>query len=204
MTTIVGLQGPKWSVIGADSMITAFADDGFITAQSLLPSHASKIAERDGYVIGAAGDVRAINILHHVYDPPSLRYATTPEKVDQHITRRVVPTLRQCFDVEGFSPPDSDKRDHKAEQNSTIILSIKTRVYVIENDYSWTQDAEGIYTIGTGAQYARGALHLLLPDGVKKLSIAKATEIVNKALDVAKCYDPYTGGTNKLLIQTES
>lgn len=204
MTTIIGIQGEGWSVVGADSKISSFAEDGFISGQSILPPHASKLVNRDGYVMGAAGDVRAINLLHHVFEPPSARYATTPEKIDQHITKRLVPALRACFDAEGFSPPENEKREHQAEHSSTIIVSVKARLYVIENDYSWTQDATGIYAIGTGCQYALGALHLLTNNTVKKMTIDKAVQIVEKALSVAGHHDPYTGGPSHICTQVVS
>lgn len=201
MTTIIGIQGDGWTVIGADSKISAFGEDGFISGQSLLPAGSSKLVDKDGYILGAAGDVRAINLLHHVFEPPNARYATTPQKVDHHITKRFIPALRQCFDAEGFSPPDSEKREHRAEHSSTIIVSVKARLYIIENDYSWTQDAAGVYAIGTGDQYARGALHLLTKGGATKLNQEKAIAIVSKALEVAGCYDPYTGGPNHIFTQ---
>lgn len=205
MTTIIGIQGNGFSVIGADSKISTFDDQGFITSQSTLPKHTSKVTSKSGYLMGAAGDVRAINLLHHVYEPPSLRYATTREKLDQHVVRRVIPTLRQCFDDQGFSPPDKGDRDHKAEHDSTIIMSLKGRLYVIESDYSWTEDGEGIYVIGTGTQFARAAVHVLM-DGLdlSKLNRKKVTSIVEKALEVACIYDPYSGGPFHIYTQGES
>jgi ATP-dependent protease HslVU (ClpYQ) peptidase subunit len=202
MTTIIGLQGEGWSVIGADSKISSFDEQGFITSQSTLPQHTSKLIEKDGHILGAAGDVRAINLLHHVYEPPSLRYATSLEKLDKHVTKRVIPTLRRCFDEEGFSPPDKGDRDHKAEHNSTIIVSIKARIYVIENDYAWTQDRTGIYAIGTGAPFARAALHLLTGNNsTDKLNQKKAIAITEKALEIASVHDAYTGAPFHIVSQ---
>ena len=205
MTTIIGLQGKTWSILASDSKISIFDDNGFITSQSLLPSHVSKIVDKDGYLIGAAGDVRAINILHHVYEPPSLRYCTTQEKIEQHITKKVVPTLRSCFDAEGYSPPDKGDRDHKAEHGSSIIISIKAQIFVIEEDYSWAQDESGIYVIGTGQQYARGAIHALTgTNSTKHLTKAKALEIIKSALLIASAHDPYTGAPFHVFSQLES
>jgi ATP-dependent protease HslVU (ClpYQ) peptidase subunit len=205
MTTIIGLQGKGWSIIGSDSKISSFDDQGYITSQTTLPKHSSKVTEKNGYLLGAAGDVRAINLLHHVYEPPSARYATTREKIDQHITKRVIPTLRQCFDEQGFSPPEKGDRDHKAEHNSTVIVSLKARIYVIESDYSWTEDGAGVYVIGTGHQFARAAMHMLL-DGtdLNKLNQKRAIPLVEKSLEVACLYDPYSGGPFHIYTQSEA
>ena len=204
MTTIIGIQGKGFSVIGSESKISTFDDQGFITSQTTLPKHTSKIVSKSGYLLGAAGDVRAINLLHHVYEPPSARYATTKDKLDQHLVRRVIPTLRQCFDDQGFSPPEKGDRDHKAEHNSTVIVSLKGRVYVIESDYSWTEDSDGVYVIGTGTQFARAAVHVLM-DGLDlfKLNRKKVVAIVEKALEVACIYDPYSGGPFHIYTQGE-
>jgi ATP-dependent protease HslVU (ClpYQ) peptidase subunit len=205
MTTIIGLQGKGWSAIGADSKISSFDEQGYITGQTTLPQTTSKVVEKGGYLLGAAGDVRAINLLHHVYEPPSARYATTHEKLDQHVTKRVIPTLRQCFDDHGFSPPDKQDRDHKAEHNSTVIASIRGRVYVIESDYSWTPDVSGIYVIGTGSQFGRAAMHLLTENvNLDKLKPKEAFGIIKKALEVTSLYDPYSGGPFHLYSQIEN
>ena len=202
MTTIIGLQGKDWSVIGADSKISSFDEQGFVTQQSTLPKSSSKIISKNGYLLGAAGDVRAINLLHHVYEPPSYRYATTKEKLDQHITKKVIPSLRQCFDEQGFSPPDKGDRDHKAEQNSTIIISLKGRIYVIEEDYSWTEDSSGVYVIGTGSHFARGALHALIGSSTTdKLSEKKALEFAERALQIASAHDAFSGSPYHLYVQ---
>ena len=204
MTTIIGIQGKDFSVIGADSKISTFDDQGFITSQTTLPRHTSKITSKNGYLLGAAGDVRAINLLHHVYEPPTARYATTREKLDQHIVKRVIPTLRQCFDEQGFSPPEKGDREHKAEHSSTVIVGLKGRIYVIESDYSWTEDGEGVYVIGTGTQFARAAVHVLM-DGLDlmKLNQKKVVQVVEKALEVACIYDPYSGGPFHIYTQAE-
>lgn len=204
MTTIIGIQGKGWSVLGSDSLISSLDDQGFITSQVTLPKHASKIAQKDEYLLGAAGDVRAINLLHHVYEPPSARYATTREKLDQHITKKVIPSLRQCFDEQGFSPPDKTDRDHKAEHNSTVIMSLRGRIYVIESDYSWTEDSTGIYVLGTGSQFARAAVHVLTETNTsEKLTSKKAVQIVEKALEVTSAHDTYTGAPFHIFVQEE-
>lgn len=204
MTTLIGIQGRGWSVIGADSKISTFDDQGFLTHQLKLPANSSKIARRGDYLLAAAGDMRAINLLHHVYEPPSARYATTAEKLDQHVTKRVIPTLRQCFDEQGFSPPDKADRDHKAEHNSTVLLSIRARIYVIESDYSWAEDASGIYVVGTGSEYARGVIHALTgSNNSDKLNQKDAVCLIERALEITSVHDAYTGGSFHIFGQEE-
>lgn len=202
MTTIIGLQGDDWCVIGADSRITSMDENGFISSQQVLPPTSSKLISKNGYIIGAAGDMRAINILHHVYTPPVSPKSNLIEKIDQFITKSVVPSIRECFDNQGYSPPDKSERQHQAQQDSTVLIALKARIYIIDNDYSWAQDETGIYTIGTGSQYARAVLHLLTNNTTKNLTIEKATQHIKKALTIASHHDPYTGPPHHIHTQT--
>lgn len=202
MTTIIGLQGDGWCVVGADSRITAMDEHGFIMSQQILPESSSKIIAKNGYIIGAAGDVRAINILHHVYEPPVFPKSRQNDKVDQFITRVVIPRLRETFDEQGYSPPEKGDRDHQAQQDSTVLIALKGRIYIIDNDYSWAQDNTGIYTIGTGNQYAKGALNILIGNTTQNLTQDKAIRAVSRALKVASDHDPYTGPPHRIHTQT--
>jgi hypothetical protein len=64
MTTIVAVQGDGWAVVGADSRIS---DEGRIYS---MAKGCGKIVRNADYLFGAAGDLRAINILEHVFNPP--------------------------------------------------------------------------------------------------------------------------------------
>jgi hypothetical protein len=156
-----------------------------------LGAGTSKIAVNGKYLLGAAGDVRAINILHYSFLPPTPTPQTRGKKLDAFITNKFVPSLRHCFDEQGYStPPDADK-DHVAEQGSTILAVINATIYIIESDYSWTSDTNGIYAIGSGAPYALGAMQALQPK--IRPTIQQAKNIAVKALTVATKFDPYTG-----------
>lgn len=203
MTTIAGIQGDGFAVIGSDTRISSFGNDGSAYQYSHLGPGTSKIAARGKYLLGAAGDVRAINLLHHVYQPPTVTPSLRGKKLDAFITAKVIPSLRQCFDSHGYSPPDKDSsREHKAEQNSTIVVVVNGIIYIIENDYSWTTESSGLYACGTGSSYALGALHALTNG--KGLSLHQAKQAVIKALSTAAKFDPYSGSPYHTFTQQES
>jgi ATP-dependent protease HslVU (ClpYQ) peptidase subunit len=191
MTTIVGIQGDNYAVICTDSRISSFDESGMAYQVTTLGAGSSKIAANGKYILGAAGDVRAINILHHAFTPPPPPLHAYGKKLDQFITRQFIPALRTCFDEQGYSVPEREGSEHMAEHGSTIILVVHGTLYIIDGDYSWTSDTAGIYAIGTGSSYALGALQTLA--GGKKLSAQQAKTIANKALAVASKFDPYTG-----------
>lgn len=177
-------------------------ENGYVLEQQTLPNHHSKITLKNQYIIGAAGDVRAINILQHAYTPPPPPKTNNPTTIDKHIINTVIPTLRETFDNEGYSPPDTTGRDHKAQQNSTIIIALKARIYIIDSDYSWAPNASNIYTIGTGNQYAKAALHILTNNNTQKLTLKQAQQHTQTALEVAATYDIHTGPPHHILTQS--
>lgn len=202
MTTIVGIQGDGFAVVGSDTRISSFGNDGSAYQFSHLGSGMSKIASNGKYLLGAAGDVRAINLLHHVYQPPAVAPSLRGKKLDAFITAKVIPSLRQCFDSHGYSPPDKNgDREHRAEQNSTLLIVVNGNIYIIENDYSWTTESTGLYACGTGSSYALGALYALTTG--KGLSVHQAKQAVIKALSTAAKFDPYSGAPYHTFTQLE-
>jgi len=201
MTTIVAIQGEGYSVICTDSRISSFDETGMAYQITTLGTGSSKIAPNGKYLLGAAGDVRAINILHHAFIPPTPSFTSSGVKLDQFITQKFIPALRACFEETGYAMPDNDEKTHIAEQASTIVVVINGTTYIIESDYSWTSDKTGIYAIGTGASYALGALHTMTSG--KEMTITKAKTAVNKALAIASKFDPYTGSPFQTFVQEQ-
>jgi len=191
MTTIIGIQGDGYSVVVADTRISSFDESGSAYQISTLGTGSTKMAANGKYFLGAAGDMRAINILHHVFRPPDPPIDGDPRKLDAFITGKFIPTLRACFDNQGYSPPDGKDKEHSAEQGSSIVVMVNASIYLIENDYSWTSEASGLYVTGTGAPYALGALQALISG--KELTLQQAKRTALKAIAIASKFDPYTG-----------
>lgn len=192
MTTIVGIQGDKYALLASDSRITSFDEKGNAYQVTTLGGSSSKITPQGKYIMGAAGDMRAINLLHHAFHPPTPAPSLKGKKLDQFITTKFIPSLRACFDEHGYSSPENRDSTHTAEQDSTIIIAINQTIYVVESDYSWTPDTNGFYAIGTGSSYALGALTALIPK-TRPQTIQQAKAIALKALNIACKYDPHTG-----------
>lgn len=199
MTTIVGIQGNDYSIICTDSRVSSFDDSGMAYQITTLGTGSSKVAINGRYLLGAAGDVRAINILHHAFNPPTPTFSSSGVKLDQFITQKFIPALRDCFESTGYATPDNDEKNHIAEHSSQILVVINGTIYIIDGDYSWTSDKTGIYAIGTGSSYALGALHALTNG--KELTVQKAKTALNKALTIASKFDPYTGSPFQTFVQ---
>jgi ATP-dependent protease HslVU (ClpYQ) peptidase subunit len=202
MTTIIGIQAPDYALICSDSRISTIDEGGFASQITTLGSNTAKVAENGRYLLGAAGDMRAINILHHAFIPPVVPAGTTGKKLDNFITTKYVPALRECFEKQGYASPDNDSATHIAQHSSTVLTVVSGAIYVIDGDYSWTSDVNGFYALGTGSSYALGALQVLCSS--KNMTIAQAKKNALKAIAVAAKYDPYTGAPFHCYIQHKS
>jgi len=195
MTTIVGIQGDGFAVICTDSRIS---NDGGTGTLSTLGQGMNKVAQNGPYLIGAAGDVRAINILHHAFTPPTPTSNLKGKKLDAFITVKFIPALRECLEKQGYSYFDKDS-NFTANFDSTIITVIHSTIYVIDGDYSWASDSNGTYAIGSGSDYALGAMNVLMPKN--KLTGTTAKTIWVKALATASKYEPGTGAPYHTFLQ---
>lgn len=203
MTTIIGIQGKDYALICSDSRISSMDSGGFASQISTLKETNNKVALNGRYLLGAAGDMRAINILHHVFQPPAPTPGLKGKKLDQFITSKFIPSLRVCFENQGYSVPESNEdKAHIAEQGSDILVVLNGSIYIVEGDYSWTSDATGLYALGTGSHYALGALQVLM--GKKNPTVSQARVIALKAIAVAAKYDPYTGSPFHCFVQDNS
>jgi hypothetical protein len=61
LTTIAAIQGPSWAAIAYDSRVT---EENRIF---VLPKDAGKVVKNGQYIFGAAGDMRAVNLLAHTF-----------------------------------------------------------------------------------------------------------------------------------------
>ena len=199
MTTIIAIQGDGFSVICADSRISDSYSDGLISQIGTLREGSGKVSVNGKYLLATAGDLRAINILQHVFQPPTPTPNTRGKKLDQFITSKFIPALRECFDSQGYSVPDRDDKEHMAEQGSTILLAINGTLYLIDGDYSWYSDFTGLYAIGTGSSYALGALQALVHN--KKQTVVQAKSNAIKAIAISAKFDPYTGAPYHTFVQ---
>jgi ATP-dependent protease HslVU (ClpYQ) peptidase subunit len=202
MTTIIAIQGPDYALVCSDSRISSMDEGGFTSQITTLGSNSSKVAENNKYLLGAAGDMRAINILHHAFTPPIPPVGTTGKKLDNFITTKFVPSLRECFEKQGYASPENESSTHIAQHESTILTVVSGNIYIIDGDYSWTSDVNGIYAIGTGSYYALGALQVLCSS--KIATVAQAKKNALKAIAISAKYDPYTGGPFHCYIQEKS
>jgi ATP-dependent protease HslVU (ClpYQ) peptidase subunit len=176
MTTLAAIQGPSWVVVGYDSQVSEA--DG---RKYELPANAGKCFEVGGYVLGVAGDFRAINILAHNFRPPDAG-KNSGEELDKFMTTKFVPALKKCFD-DNFYGKDG-------EHGSLVLVVVNATAYEIGGNYDCLRDSRGLYSLGSGSDYALGALFAL--DSSRRRTVKNAQEMMAIALEIAASLDPGT------------
>jgi len=188
MTTIAAIQGDDFAVIGFDSRLTRGEGGRVYT----MPRSNGKVVKNGNYLIGAAGDLRAINLVSDVLklpDPDSFVQA----KLDKFFTTTIVPKIRSCFEDAGYGKDGS--------QESDLLVCVNGQIYELGTGYDWNRDSSGIYGIGSGGDYAVGALHSIVEKGI---GIEEAKECVKLALEIALKLDSASGPPVNLLVQVKN
>jgi ATP-dependent protease HslVU (ClpYQ) peptidase subunit len=184
MTTLAAIQGDGWVVVGYDSRVTE--DNRFY----ILPKDAPKLVRNGSYLLSAAGDMRAINLLAHTFKPPAPTINEVGERLDRFITNKFIPALKSCLEENGYG---------KDDQESYFLVIVNATVYEIGTDFSWARDIHGIYSIGSGSAYALGAIYAQMSG--KKRTLPLSRSIVKNALQVAAQLDPGTGEPTTTVVQ---
>ena len=185
MTTIAAVQGKGWAVVGYDSRVS---DDSRIYQ---LPKNQGKVVENGRYLLGAAGDMRAINLLSDVLTPPSPPLHTTGRELDRFFSTKFIPALKKCFDDAQYG--------EKGEHDSAIIAVVNGVIYDIGSEYDWCRDTHGLYAVGTGSQYALGALNSMAEG--KNRTLAGAKQMLKTAVGIACRLDSSSAEPVNLLVQ---
>lgn len=177
MTTIAAIQGPSWAVVGFDAQVSE--SDG---RKYQLPNDASKCFEVGPYVIGVAGDFRVVNILAHSFTPPDPPRAVGA-RLDKFMTTRFISALRRAFENNFYN------RDGK-DEGALLIVVANGVAYEIGPNFDCIRDTRGIYAVGSGGNYALGALVALDEQGRRTLK--RAQEVVSAAMFAAASLDSGT------------
>lgn len=185
MTTVAAIQGPGWAVIGSDSRLSEES------RMYQLPRTQPKIVKNSGYLIGAAGDLRGLNLLAYTFRPPSPDPDCVGISLDRFISTKFIPSLKRCFEANDYGKA--------GEHESSIIVVANSVIFDIGGDYEWCHEEEGIYAIGSGAPYALGCLHGLLLG--KKRSMTASRGLVRTSIDLACRFDPGSGGPVHVSVQ---
>lgn len=193
MTTIVAVQGQSWAVVGFDSRVTEEGGRSYTLGRG-----SAKVVKNGQYLLGAAGDVRAINILAYAFQPPKA-LDLTGIRLDRFMTSKFVPALRECFEDHGYAAKESKEQ---AQHGSTVLAIVNGQIYEIDEDYAWVRDTTGIYSFGSGGDYAIGAMYAKSGGEISNLNMADVQKLIRESLHIAARLDIGSGPPFHVLNQS--
>jgi ATP-dependent protease HslVU (ClpYQ) peptidase subunit len=145
MTCIVGIVHKKTVYIGADSASVA----GWTSRVTRLP----KVFRRGPFLIGYTTSFRMGQLLEHALDVP-------PQGGEQDDMRYMVATfieqVRALLKDRGVAKIESN-----AESCGQFLVGYRARLYSVQSDFQVNEMADGFDAVGSGAEYALGALAAL-------------------------------------------
>jgi ATP-dependent protease HslVU (ClpYQ) peptidase subunit len=167
MTTVVAIQHDDGVEMIADSQINS-------SGQPYFHSDMVKIVERGKYLIGVAGRVVALQAIQNAWNPPSL--GTYKGNLYNFVITKVIPSLKSFIDDSKLFT-DKEKEDGDL---FSILIAINGNVFEIDQDYSVARRESGVYAIGSGADYALGALSTGVT-GMEAMEVAASLDVNTSA-----------------------
>jgi ATP-dependent protease HslVU (ClpYQ) peptidase subunit len=149
MTTIVGVENADGCVIASDSRV---AEGGKVYTHPKMV----KAIERGSYIIAGAGDYRALQVALHVWQPPVVS-AKAKQNLYEFVINKVAPSLKTTLSEAGIEFTKPSDSDDKFELQ--LIIGINGSLFEIDSDFAVAMNSTGFYAIGSGGDYALGALH---------------------------------------------
>lgn len=172
MTTIIGIQGDDFGVLAADSLFVS-------GSRPYVSNGMDKIRYVNGVWIGFAGDGLAIDMVAG-WKPVTDTWHELATSLKDHFVSKSYTHSDDAWDA---------------------LCLVDGVVVEISADYSWVRDDDRIYGIGTGGDYAIGALSSMKSPWA---NAEKAIRAARAALKVSERYDINTGGEKQIIIQEES
>ena len=166
MTTIVAQQYADRAVIYCDNQVTS----GHVRYND---RRMAKISKRGEFLIAGAGEVQPCDIAQHIWTPPAPTNKDL-KNLYHFMIAKVMPSLREALKLGGYNFDEPSDDDYRFK----FLLAIAGELFEIDDDCSVCVRDDGLYGIGSGSEFALGALH------------AGATPI--QALEIASRLDVYT------------
>lgn len=147
MTTIIGVEYANRCVVLGDSRVVG--DSKIYFHPDMV-----KVVTNGNFIIGAAGDVRALQVILHTWKPP-VAVAKDKDNLFQFMISKVVPSLKQQLTEYGLL----DTKSADKEFELYVLIAFNGNIFEIDSDFAVSRSESGYYGIGTGGDYALGALY---------------------------------------------
>lgn len=146
MTCIVAVKHNKKIYFGGDRCLSDYESSFY------MPTTDPKIFKKDNMIIGYAGSVRMGKVIKYDFEPPK----PDLRNIDRYMNIDFVNALRECAERNNVKLDSSvPERNDFAD----LLVGIKGRIFVVEDDWQVTEHMYDYLAIGSGSPYALGSLH---------------------------------------------
>jgi len=132
----------------------------------------SKVFANGEIVFGCCGDVLDANVIKYA-DIPAL--APDYWDIDRWVTNELIPAITDALHHRNAPSYENGK----IATGGTYLVVVRGRVYQISSDTSWTRHTSKRYAIGSGSEFALGAI--------------AAGASIRQSLEIAASFDSGTG-----------
>jgi len=143
VTCIVAIETPTGVWMGGDRMASTWSN--------AIDMDHPKVFRNGPALIGACGSIRQKQLLRYVLQLPV-------ETLSWDVDRWVAVDLTKAMIAMADDWHTNRVKDNVATSHNAL-LAIHGRCYELQSDYSFTRCRSGEYAIGSGDEYAFGALH---------------------------------------------
>lgn len=168
MTTIVAVQRKGDVEFAADSQMTY--------GNLKSPDSFRKVFANGPVVFGFAGSVRAANVLRFMDVPALPKKRLNRNDLERWVVTDLVPAMQDALETGNAM----EIHNNEVDSYSRVLVSVQGSVYEIGSNFSVTRESSGVYSVGSGSDFALGAM-------AAGASPAEAVKIASKL-------DSYTGG----------
>lgn len=160
MTCVVGLVNKGTVYIGVDSAA--------VQGWTRRTSRVAKVFRRGPFLIGYTTSFRMGQLLQHHLDVP-------PQEAGQddvaYLVTNFIEKARALFKDKGFT-----KVEANTEKGGQFLVGYRGRLYTVESDFQVGEHEDGYDAIGSGADFALGAM-AALPRLSPRARVTRALEI---------------------------
>jgi ATP-dependent protease HslVU (ClpYQ) peptidase subunit len=172
MTCIVGLEYHGKVHIGGDLQGTGW--------NNKIKHDQPKVFVRNGIAFGYTTSYRFGQLLEHVLPDPIV--PANPDEIYPWLIKVLVPSIKDTLKDAGY------------EGGGNCLIGVKSTLWELQNDYSILRSVNGYASVGSGYEYANGAMYAMLTKlKGQALTDEGAQDLVELAIEAAGTFSPSVG-----------
>jgi ATP-dependent protease HslVU (ClpYQ) peptidase subunit len=179
VTIIIGVETPAGVIIAGDSAATS-------NGRVILRTGGKVLSLNSRVAVGCAGSVRMQQVIRTHLNVPRT-YAARQSKViepEEWMLELFIPALIKAFEAGGFLQREQERIN---AEGTYLLVGIEGELYAVWPDLQIERSLAGYHAIGSGTEYALGAMHAC--DCAPITEFSGADRVIDAGLKAAAAYD---------------